>query len=240
MNKTLIERVICMRLNAGLFKGFWAEALSMTCYVINRSPHASLDGKVVEEVWTGNLINYNLLRTFGCPAYVHVPSDERSKLDLKSKRCIFIGYTKGGKGFKFWDPVSRKVVLSRDAVFDEDFLLKDSVMTEVPMPNGDTLRSNMIPLNSETIQVNKGKESCTSSSQEHDDSHAQSSGVQEYLLGRDKDGRPIKPPEIYGFEDMASVALHISSGDPCSFQDAINNPEKEQWMGVIMEEMESL
>ena len=26
----------------------------MTCYLINRSPRAALDGKVVEEVWIGN------------------------------------------------------------------------------------------------------------------------------------------------------------------------------------------
>ena len=26
----------------------------MACYLINRSPRATLDGKVAEEVWTGN------------------------------------------------------------------------------------------------------------------------------------------------------------------------------------------
>ena len=98
MNRSITERARCLRLNAGLPKSFWAEAVSMACYLINRSPRASLGGKVVEEVWTGKPIDLGNLKIFGCPAYVHVSSDERSKLDPKSKKCIFIGYVKGVKG----------------------------------------------------------------------------------------------------------------------------------------------
>jgi len=113
-------------LNAGLPKRFWLEAVSMTCYLINRSPRASLGGKVAKEVWTGNAIDFSHLRIFGCPAYVHVASDERSKLDAKSKKCIFLDYKKGVKGYKFWDPVDKKVVISIDAVFDEQFILQQN------------------------------------------------------------------------------------------------------------------
>ena len=58
--------------------------MSMACYLINRSLRVALDEKVAEEVWTGNEVDYSSLRVFGCPAYVHIPSEERSKLDPKS------------------------------------------------------------------------------------------------------------------------------------------------------------
>ncbi|KAL4360887.1 hypothetical protein GQ457_04G022640 [Hibiscus cannabinus] len=119
MNRSLNERARCLRLNAGLPKCFWAEAVSMACYLINRSPRASLSGKVAEEVWSGNVVDFSNLRIFGCPTYVHVPGDERSKLDAKSKKCIFLGYKKGVKGYKFWDPVAKKMVISRDTIFNE-------------------------------------------------------------------------------------------------------------------------
>ena len=77
-----------------------------------------MGGKVAEEVWTENVDDFSHLRIFGCLTYVHVPSDERSKLDAKSKKCIFLGYKKRVKGYKFCDPVDKKVVISRDAVFD--------------------------------------------------------------------------------------------------------------------------
>ena len=96
----------------------------MTCYSINRSPKAALDGKVAEEVWTGNEVDYSSLRVFGCLAYVHILSEERSKLDPKSRQCVFLRYRKGVKGSKFWDPTTNKVVISRDVVFDEKSMLK--------------------------------------------------------------------------------------------------------------------
>jgi len=61
MNKSLTERARCLRLNAGLPKRFLTKAISMTCYLINRSPRASLGGKVTEEVWTGNAVDFSHL-----------------------------------------------------------------------------------------------------------------------------------------------------------------------------------
>ena len=52
--------------------------MGMACFLINRSPRIALDGIVVKEVWTGNAVDYSNLRVFGCPAYVHVSSKERS------------------------------------------------------------------------------------------------------------------------------------------------------------------
>ena len=47
---SVTERVCCMRLQASLSKDFWAKTVNMACYLLNESPRASLDGKVVEEV----------------------------------------------------------------------------------------------------------------------------------------------------------------------------------------------
>lgn len=57
---------------------------------------------------------------------MHIPSEERSKLDPKSRQCIFLGYQKGMKGYKLWDSKANKVVISRDVVFDEKAMLKST------------------------------------------------------------------------------------------------------------------
>ena len=100
IKRTLTERARSFRLNAGLSKGFWAATLNMACYLVNRFPRASLEGKVAEKVWTSNPIDLSNLRIFESPSYVHISSEDRSKLDPKSRRCIFIGYNKGVKGYK--------------------------------------------------------------------------------------------------------------------------------------------
>jgi len=48
-------------------------------------------------------------------------------LDSKPKRCIFIGYKDGLKGYKLWNPETRKVVYNRDVVFKE---VKDVIKHE--------------------------------------------------------------------------------------------------------------
>ena len=55
---------------------------------------------------------------------MHIPSEERSKHDSKSKKCNFLGFKKGVKGYKLWDPVAEKVVISSDVVFDEKSMIK--------------------------------------------------------------------------------------------------------------------
>ena len=60
---------------------------------------------------------------FGCSAYADIVRDERSKLDAKSRQCIFLGYHKGVKGFKLWDLKINKVVISRDVIFYEKAML---------------------------------------------------------------------------------------------------------------------
>jgi hypothetical protein len=50
---------------------------------------------------------------------VHVPKEKGNNLDKKVVKCIFIGYKDGMKGYKLWDPTSRKIVYNRDVVFKE-------------------------------------------------------------------------------------------------------------------------
>ena len=126
MNRSIAERAQCLKLNAGLTKIFWVDVISMAYYLINKSSRAALDGKVVEEVWTSDEVDYSSLRVFGCSAYVHIPGEEWSKLDPKSRQCVFLGYGKGVKGYKFWDPTSNKAVINRDMVFDENSMLKST------------------------------------------------------------------------------------------------------------------
>lgn len=79
-----------------LSQSFWAEALMIAVYLINRMPNASLQFKVPEELWSRHPVSYQRLRTFGCEAYAHMPKELCAKLDPKSRKYIFIGYGMDG------------------------------------------------------------------------------------------------------------------------------------------------
>jgi hypothetical protein len=83
------------------------------------SPSSTLVDMTPYEVWFSNNPSVTHLKVFGCDAFVHVPKEKRSKLDKKVVKCIFIEYKKGMKGYKLWDPTSRRTVYGRDVVFKE-------------------------------------------------------------------------------------------------------------------------
>ncbi|CAL2253803.1 unnamed protein product [Prunus armeniaca] len=90
MNRTLMTHERCMRIHVGLPEPFWAESVNHDAYLV-----------------------------FGYNAYALIPTNEISKLKPKSLECIFIGFESGVKGYKLWDPVNQKKILSKDVVFDE-------------------------------------------------------------------------------------------------------------------------
>lgn len=47
------------------------------------------------------------------------------KLDVKSQKCNFIGYGGDEFGNCFWDDKNKKVIKSRDVVFNEKLMYKD-------------------------------------------------------------------------------------------------------------------
>ena len=118
MNRTLLERVRSMLSSSGWSRDFWTEATHTACYIINRSPASALSMKTLEEMWTGRPADYSILRIFGCPAYAYVKD---GKLNLRAKKCIFIGYAYGVKGYRLWciEPASQGFLVSRDVTFHE-------------------------------------------------------------------------------------------------------------------------
>ncbi|KAL4303890.1 hypothetical protein GQ457_10G000190 [Hibiscus cannabinus] len=97
----------------------WAEAFQCACHVINRLPPWPGTTKSPFELLYDEKPKVNYLRVFGSICYVHVPKSDRTKLDPKAKKCVFVGYDSCRKGWRCMDPEIKKFVVSRNVVFDE-------------------------------------------------------------------------------------------------------------------------
>ncbi|ONK80561.1 uncharacterized protein A4U43_C01F19200 [Asparagus officinalis] len=129
LNRTLLENVQCIMTQSGLARSFWAEALVYASHLVNRLPCTVIEGKTPMEHWYGSVASdYETLWIFGCPAYFHVSN---RKLNPRARKAIFVGFRECVKGFKLWDLQDKKMVISRDVTFDETYMMKPRVPTEV-------------------------------------------------------------------------------------------------------------
>ena len=62
------------------------------------------------------------MRVFGYLSYALVPQTQCKKLDDKAIKCIFVGYSTESKGYMLYHPQIKRILVSRDVVFVEDFV----------------------------------------------------------------------------------------------------------------------
>ena len=138
LNRTIIEGARSMLCHAKLPLKFWAEAVSTTVYLRNRSPTSALNGKTPFEHWFGEKPDVSNLRVFGCLCYVHIPDNLRRKLDPKSYKAVFVGYPDGTKGYKVMNIDNGRFSRTRDVTFHErqfhDFKVEDKSDSSMLFP----------------------------------------------------------------------------------------------------------
>ena len=68
------------------------------------------------ELWIGRKPHLGNLRKWGSIAHALIPYQLRSKLELKTNRCGFLGYPDQPKGWRFYHK-DKGLIESRDAEF---------------------------------------------------------------------------------------------------------------------------
>jgi hypothetical protein len=122
-----MERARSMRLHGGLPLHFWADVVDIVAYLINRGTSCSLDDGIPEEAWTCKKINYSFLNTFSCEAFVHIDKENITNLEVKYKKCTFIGYGVNDFGYRLEDYGNHKIIRSRYVIFNENIMYKDQL-----------------------------------------------------------------------------------------------------------------
>ncbi|KAG8490339.1 hypothetical protein CXB51_015583 [Gossypium anomalum] len=101
----------------------------------------------------------------------------------RSIKCVFLGYKAGVKGYKLWCPGNRKVMISRDVVFDETAMLPNLSLKD--SSNKENQKQVEHQINTEsTPQVSTKIENRVASSPQ-------------YSIAKNNTKTEIKPPKKY-------------------------------------------
>lgn len=123
-NGHLLNTIRALLFQANAPKSYWGEAALTATYMINRLPSSVLDNKspiaILNSFFPSFRTSNGLIpRVFGCTAFVHVHQPHRDKLDPRALKCIFLGYSSTQKGYKCYDPLSKRFFTSADITFTE-------------------------------------------------------------------------------------------------------------------------
>ncbi|KAJ4755428.1 Retroelement pol polyprotein-like [Rhynchospora pubera] len=97
---------------------FWGECVLTAAYLINRTPTLFLKNKTPYEILFGEPPSYAPVRVFGCLCYAKFRTSD--KFESRSRKCVFVGYPFGQKGWRVYDLELKEFIVSRDVVFCED------------------------------------------------------------------------------------------------------------------------
>lgn len=97
---------------------YWVEALSIVMYLINMLPIYGI-AKSPKELLFHKPRDYSILKIFSCSCYPWLKPYVSSKLDGKSKKCVFLGYSLQHKAYRCLDPITSRVYISHHVLFDD-------------------------------------------------------------------------------------------------------------------------
>ena len=232
MNRTLVESARAMIHHAGLPKSFWAEALYTTVYTRNRMPTSAIPGSLTpHERWYGTKPSVKHLRVFGCIAYALSFDSDRKKLDKKTQKYRFVGYSLNSKGYRLLDDLTKKIVIRRDVAFDESsFKYQNSVCNTPPNPNSQ-FESNL-----DIDQVGDNVDDVVGGQEQQQPEKAS------------RPRRTIKRPVRFGIDEYADVMAQtnhavlsaIEVKEPNSISEAIASSQAADWKLATDREYASL
>ena len=102
-------------------KHFWADAISTACFFINRMPSSVLDWATSFQTLFPHKSLFPIKpRIFWCTCFVRDVRLHVSKLDPKSLKCIFLGYSRVQKGYRCYCPTLHRYMVFADVTFLEN------------------------------------------------------------------------------------------------------------------------
>jgi histone deacetylase 1/2 len=115
----IVEVGLTLLAHASMPLKFLDEAFITAVFLINHLPSKVINQETPFFRLYGRDPDYNFLKTFGCACWPNMRPYNDKKLEFRSKKCVFLGYSHQHKGYKCLEPAAGCVYISRDVVFDE-------------------------------------------------------------------------------------------------------------------------
>ncbi|UYV84430.1 hypothetical protein LAZ67_X002144 [Cordylochernes scorpioides] len=119
-NRTLLDKGRTLLADFQLPLHFWAEAVNTAAYLYNLTPTTNDPDTTPMEKWKGKKPSVSHIMRFGCEVFYKLENHQRHKLEAKSKRGIFVGYSRCRRAYRVFDITARVILETADIHFREN------------------------------------------------------------------------------------------------------------------------
>jgi len=120
---------------SNLPKHFWSYAIKHAVFLINRVPSPIIQNKTPFELLHNEPPDFSMIKSFGCLYYASINAP-RKKIDVHSRRGIFLGFQTGTKGYVIFYINNKEIFISRNVQFNEKiFPFSSSQSISEPIEN---------------------------------------------------------------------------------------------------------
>ncbi|KAG7990862.1 hypothetical protein I3843_02G045900 [Carya illinoinensis] len=137
-NRHLLDVTQALLLHMHVPKRFWRDGVLTACHLINRMPSSVLNGSSPFSALFPSSSPFSLPpKIFGCVCFVHNLGPGFDKLDPRSTKCLFVGYSRTQKGYRCYSPALRRYFTSADVTFFESIPFFSNTSSSVecdPLP----------------------------------------------------------------------------------------------------------
>ncbi|KMQ87115.1 gag-pol polyprotein [Lasius niger] len=246
----------CLLIQSGLPPTFWAEAVNTANYIRNKSPTSKLKERTPYEAWFGKPPDVSSFRRFGSEVLVMDRSPGKGKLEARSKKGIFVGYSSESKAYRIWLPEEKRIETSRDVSFTdgvqiqstdnwEDFFPRDISPQEMSSSSDDAdaagckephVTINLLNIRSEDEEADQEDEGATREECEPENASRRDPGRPRIV----QTGRPGRPRKVYGAANYAEEEDDFAFLSEIPVTRAMASPESAEWTRAMADEVKSI
>jgi len=181
------------------------------------------------------------LRVFGCTAYAHV---DNRKLEPRATKCLFLGYGSGVKGYKLWNPKTKKTFMSRSIIFNESVMFNNSLSTDVsPVGSDEEQKHVIVQVEHVDDQETKIVDNNVHDIVQHSPPvlQPQNQSIANHRTKRNCGPRPRLIEECDIVHYAFSCAEQVENiHEPATYTEVVVSGDREKWISAMQEEMQSL
>ena len=212
-HRHIVDTGLTLLAHAHVPPAYWVEAFNTAVYIINRLPSPVIQNSTPYTKLFHREPQYKFFRVFGCACFLYLRPYNNSKLQVRSKKCIFLGYSLNHLGYRCLDLSTGHVYLSRHVVFDEGcFPFRETNSSSSGVSQGNSLILPPLEFFPLTLPV------ATSN-------HLPISPLNNIVPSHTPPLSPTPPLPLSPSLSIQSQSSHLSPHDPIMTPHTINSPK---------------